>query len=177
MASTNSEAVCMESTAAAGSSTSAAASGSGSGNNDGNGSTTPITASTVLEAIKAHKEWAKAIAFEHDGRVIASTVIPLDGEIAAFLKLFDKREDTIASGIVLQNEQYDVHRYHPPLIYGRRGDPAVDEGEGIAICKVEKKATKQPVYCLITYVFPTLSARVVPQLKEFCESILANMTA
>lgn len=26
------------------------------------------------------------------------------------MKLFDKREDTIASGIILLNEQYDVHR-------------------------------------------------------------------
>lgn len=29
---------------------------------------------------------------------------------SALVKLFDKRDDTMASGIVLLNEQYDVHR-------------------------------------------------------------------
>lgn len=52
------------------------------------------------------------------------------------MKLFDDREKTIANGIILFNEQYDVHRFHPPLIYGRKGDSAKGQGEGIAICKV-----------------------------------------
>ena len=56
-----------------------------------------------------------------------------------FLKLFDDREATITKGIVFLNEQYDVHRFHPPLIYGRRGDSAKGEGEGIALCKVRIK--------------------------------------
>ncbi|KAF0774522.1 hypothetical protein AaE_001777 [Aphanomyces astaci] len=144
---------------------------------------------TVLAAMKAQKEWAKAVAFNQEGKVIAATAKPLDGEIAyvplapgrvarntthhpalttwycrAFLKLFDSRDDTMGTGIVYLNEQYDVHRFHPPLIYGRRGDPAKGEGEGIAICKVEKAS----VYVLITYVLPTLSSRAVPQLQEFC---------
>jgi len=85
------------------------------------------------------------------------------------LKLYENRDDTIGSGIVLLSEQYDIHRFHPPLIYGRKGDPAKGEGEGIAICRVEKKSnSKQYLYCLITYTFPTLSARAVPQLQEFC---------
>ncbi|KAF0683970.1 Aste57867_24051 [Aphanomyces stellatus] len=120
----------------------------------------------ILTAMKAQKEWAKAVAFTQKGEIIASTVKPLDGEIAAYLKLFDNRDDTMGTGIVLLNEQYDVHRFPPPLIYGRKGDPAKGEGEGIAICKVEKAGS--PVYCLITYVLPTLSARAVPQLQEFC---------
>ncbi|OQR98547.1 hypothetical protein THRCLA_06694 [Thraustotheca clavata] len=93
---------------------------------------------------------------------IKRTVKPLEGEISAFLRLYDDRDTTMGSGIVLLNEQYDVHRFHPPLIYGRRGDPAKEEGEGIALCKADKK------YCMITYVFPTLSARAVPQLQAFC---------
>lgn len=63
-----------------------------------------------------------------------------------------------------------IHSFHPPLIYGRRGNPEMEESEGIAVCRVEKKSSKQPVYCLITYTYPTLSARAVPQLKDFCES-------
>lgn len=60
--------------------------------------------------------------------------------------------------------------FHPPLIYGRRGNPEVEESEGIAVCRVEKKSSKQSVFCLITYTYPTLSARAVPQLKDFCEN-------
>lgn len=37
--------------------------------------------------------------------------------------------------------------------------------------KVEKKATKTALYCLITYLYPTLSARAVPQLKDFGETV------
>lgn len=45
-----------------------------------------------------------------------------------------------------------------------------EDGEGVAVCTVKHKATGKPLYCLITYVYPTLSARAVPQLKEFCET-------
>ncbi|TMW63954.1 hypothetical protein Poli38472_014659 [Pythium oligandrum] len=144
-------------------------------NHEASGASSPVTAAAILEGIKAHKEWAKAVAFDHDGRVIAATAKPQDGEVNAWLKLFDKREDTIASGIVFQNEQFDVHRYHPPLIYGRRGDPTTDDSEGISVCRVERKSNKQPIFCLITYTYPTLSARAAPQLKEFCETQLANL--
>ncbi|EGZ20773.1 hypothetical protein PHYSODRAFT_557103 [Phytophthora sojae] len=134
----------------------------------------PVTLSSLQEAIKAQKEWAKHIVFDGDGTVVTSNTKPLDGEVAGFLKLFDKRDDTMASGIVLLNEQYDVHRFHPPLVYGRRGDPAQEEGEGIAVCKVSQGS--RTLFCLITYVYPTLSARAVPQLKEFCETKLAKLS-
>ncbi|RLN98718.1 hypothetical protein BBJ28_00026010 [Nothophytophthora sp. Chile5] len=146
----------------------------------------PVTPASLLEGIKAQKEWAKTIVFDGDGNLVVSTVKPLDGEMecvallvhggnsmecVGLLKLFNKREDTMASGILLLNEQYDVHRFHPPLIYGRRGDPSLEEGEGIAVCKVAQSSNpKRALFCLITYVYPTLSARAVPQLKEFCET-------
>ncbi|KAG6950950.1 hypothetical protein JG687_00013918 [Phytophthora cactorum] len=145
----------------------------------------PVTLATLQEAARAQKEWTKYVAFDEDGRILFSNVKPLDGEVAyvqsclehfvgGFLKLFNKREDTMASGIVLLGEQYDVHRFHPPLVYGRRGDPSVEEGEGIAVCKVQQGG--RTLYCLITYVYPTLSARAVPQLKEFCETLLAKLS-
>ncbi|KAH7485459.1 hypothetical protein PRIC1_004763 [Phytophthora ramorum] len=135
----------------------------------------PVTLAGLQEAVKAYKEWAKHIVFDGDSKVLLSNTKPLDGEVTGFLKLFDKREDTMASGIVLLNEQYDVHRFHPPLVYGRRGDPSLEEGEGIAVCKVAQKSGRT-LFCLITYVYPTLSARAVPQLKEFCETQLANLS-
>ena len=41
---------------------------------------------------------------------------------------------TIIKGFILLKEHYDVHRWHPPLVYGRRGD--ADVGEGISLARV-----------------------------------------
>jgi len=38
-------------------------------------------------------------------------------------------------GFELLGEHYDVHRFHTPLIYGRRGD--ADVGEGISLARVK----------------------------------------
>lgn len=34
-------------------------------------------------------------------------------------------------GFTLLGEHYDVHRFHPPLVYGRRGN--AENGEGISL--------------------------------------------
>ena len=92
------------------------------------------------------------------------------------LGLFDSAEaaanatDALAeSG--LNNEHFDVHRFHPPLIYGRRGGP--DEGEGIALCKIKPTDPTDDGetywFLLITYLLPVLSAKAVPQMVKFAE--------
>lgn len=61
-------------------------------------------------------------------------------------------------------------RFHPPLIYGRRGGP--EEGEGIALCRIKpnsKKGDEEHWYLLITYLLPILSAKAVPQMVKFAE--------
>ena len=66
------------------------------------------------------------------------------------MKAYESRDNTIGAGFTLLGEHYDVHRlglcyslfnfffflsrFHPPLIYGRRGD--ADVGEGISLCSV-----------------------------------------
>jgi preprotein translocase subunit Sec63 len=62
--------------------------------------------------------------------------------------------------------RYVYISFHDNLIYGRRGD--AETGEGIALCKTVTQSGKT-VFALITYVFPMLSARAVPQLVEFCQ--------
>ncbi|KAG7388600.1 hypothetical protein PHYPSEUDO_012091 [Phytophthora pseudosyringae] len=153
---------------------SSGSSSSASGNNVTAAEAGSVTLAGLQEAVKAQKEWTKHLVHDGDGKLLFGNVKPLDGEVAGFLKLFNKREDTMASGIVLLGEQYDVHRFHPPLVYGRRGDPSLEEGEGIAVCKVAQGS--RTLFCLITYVYPTLSARAVPQLKEFCETQLAKLS-
>jgi hypothetical protein len=40
-----------------------------------------VTPATLLEALKAQREWAKAITFDVSGKVLAATIQPLDGEM------------------------------------------------------------------------------------------------
>lgn len=67
-------------------------------------------------------------------------------------------------GFVLEGDHYDVHRFHPPLVYGRRGN--AENGEGISLA-VGKTKQGEKVYLLITYVLPIISARAVPQQINF----------
>ena len=69
----------------------------------------------------------------------------------------------MGEGFFINNEHFDVHRFHPPLVYGRRGGP--DEGEGIALCKFRPRTpidNEGYQFLLITYLLPILSAKAVP---------------
>lgn len=44
-----------------------------------------------------------------------------------------------------------VHRYHPPLIYGRTMGLQPELTVGLALCRVEKGLNGHPCYALITY--------------------------
>ena len=68
-----------------------------------------------------------------------------------------------------------MHRFHPPLIYGRRGGP--DDGEGIALCRVKPRTNdgdEKYWFLLITYLLPILSAKAVPQMVKFAEANLGS---
>eukprot|EP00828_Plagiopyla_frontata_P043787 TRINITY_DN6963_c0_g1_i1.p1 TRINITY_DN6963_c0_g1~~TRINITY_DN6963_c0_g1_i1.p1 ORF type:complete len:125 (+),score=30.11 TRINITY_DN6963_c0_g1_i1:150-524(+) len=85
-------------------------------------------------------------------------------ELKEYLKAYESRDNTIGAGFTLLNEHYDVHRFHPPLIYGRRGD--ADVGEGISLCRGKAK-TGETIYMIICYELPIISARAVPQQINF----------
>ena len=79
------------------------------------------------------------------------------------MNAYADRDCTVGEGFFINNEHFDVHRFHPPLIYGRRGGP--DEGEGIALCKFKPRApvdNEGYYFLLITYLLPILSAKAVP---------------
>ena len=44
-----------------------------------------------------------------------------------------------------------VHRHHPPLVYGRSMSEDPEHSEGAAICRVEKGPQGRAVYAAITY--------------------------
>lgn len=50
-----------------------------------------VTPATLLEGLKAQREWTKAIAFDAAGKIIAATVQPLDGEMACVSIALERR--------------------------------------------------------------------------------------
>jgi hypothetical protein len=111
------------------------------------------------------------VIFTEKGIVAAKGCKPKFEELTAFFKAYDSRDETIGRGtlkftvgFVLLGEHYDVHRYHPPLVYGRRGNAETGEGISLAVGK-SKKGEK--TYVLITYILPIISARAVPQQINF----------
>lgn len=87
-----------------------------------------------------------------------------------YVNAYNDRDTTVGEGFFINNEHFDVHRFHPPLVYGRRGGP--DDGEGIALCRIRPKNPKgeeQYWFLLITYLLPILSAKAVPQMVKFAE--------
>ena len=81
------------------------------------------------------------------------------------MNAYADRDVTIGEGFFINNEHFDVHRFHPPLIYGRRGTP--EDSEGIALCRFKPKNAvegEEFQFLLITYKLPILSAKAVPQM-------------
>lgn len=68
--------------------------------------------------------------------------------------------------------RYEVHRHHPPLVYGRTTSADPDASEGAAICAVPQGLGGKACYGVITYRMPQLSARMVPILQAFCQQQL-----
>ena len=74
----------------------------------------------------------------------------------------------MGNGFYINDIHFDVHRFHVPLIYGRRGGP--EDGEGIALARIvpsEKKGDEEYWFMVITYELPILSAKAVPQMVDF----------
>ena len=54
-------------------------------------------------------------------------------ELKFLVGAYADRDATVAEGITVNGDHFDAHRFHPPLIYGRRGTP--ENGEGVALCR------------------------------------------
>jgi len=133
------------------------------------------TAPSLQSLLESQKEWARAIVFDGKGHIIARTssaAAVQESEIRSYLTALDDRDTTIGSGFVLEGERFEVHRFHPPLVYGRRGGP--EYGEGIALAKGTGRSG-EVLFCLITYTLPVLSARAVPQLVKFFRTHLGDL--
>ena len=75
----------------------------------------------------------------------------------------------------MHGDHFEVHRFHPPLIYGRRSGE--DDSIGIAMCRVKPRKTRENEdfwFLMITYKLPIVSAKVLPQMVKFVEEYLGT---
>ena len=89
----------------------------------------------------------------------------LPDEIKFYTYAFADRDCCMGEGFFINNINYEVHRFHPPSIYGRRGTP--DDGEGIALTRFRPSNAASDEtwwFMLITYKLPVLSAKAVPEM-------------
>ena len=82
-------------------------------------------------------------------------------------------KDFIHGRALLSFFQAQVHRYHPPLIYGRTMDGTPETSTGLGLVREEASVYGTPTFTLITYEMPHLSARMVQMLADFSTKYLA----
>ena len=135
-----------------------------------------VSSDNLIDKLKEEKDWNKSCIFTSKGTVVADNGCELlEDEIDFYVKAFDDRDTTVGNGFFVNDVHFDVHRFHPPLIYGRRGGP--EDGEGIALARVVPSAPKDDEeywFLLITYLLPILSAKAVPQMVEFSNRYLGE---
>ncbi|KAF6258638.1 hypothetical protein COO60DRAFT_1470892 [Scenedesmus sp. NREL 46B-D3] len=128
---------------------------------------TSILSSVAKDTLK---DCAKYAIFDQTGAVLAANYQP--AELQALARLLDDRDSAIRNGMTVDGRRHEVHRFHPPLAYGRTMGGAPEASVGAALCKVERGLTGQPCFGVITYNMPNLSARMVPILQQLCEQHL-----
>ena len=130
----------------------------------------------LLSRLQQEKDWHKSAIFTDKSQIlVANKAVLLPDEVKFYIQAFDDRDTTVGEGFFINNEHFDVHRFHPPLVYGRRGGP--DEGEGIALCRIKPRVAsgeEKYWFLLITYLLPILSAKAVPQMVKFAETHIGN---
>ena len=94
--------------------------------------------SDLASKLRTEPDWHRSIVFTDKKQVLANNNNELlPDELEFYVHAYADRDTTVGEGFFINNEHFDVHRYHEPLIYGRRGGP--DEGEGIALCRFKPK--------------------------------------
>ncbi|GAX75241.1 hypothetical protein CEUSTIGMA_g2686.t1 [Chlamydomonas eustigma] len=105
-------------------------------------------------AVKSSLKDASKIAFwDDDGRIYYSNFQTNAEELRGLARVLGDRESAIKQGMVAGGVRYEVHRHHPPAVYGRTMDGALESSEGAAVYKVEPGLCGRPCYGFISYKF------------------------
>ncbi|PSC76344.1 hypothetical protein C2E20_0124 [Micractinium conductrix] len=142
-------------------STSGAPSGTGSG-------------SSLGKEAQAHlPDCSRILLFDAAGSVLFASCAVLPGEAKQLAACFDDREAAVQSGLRLEGRRYEVHRHHPPLVFGRSmADCEPETSTGIAVCRMDRPSGGA-AFIAVTYEQPHTSARVVPRVQDFAQKHLA----
>lgn len=121
------------------------------------------------------RDSSRALVFDDKDAILYSSFEANLKELSQLRSTFDDRDSAIRNGLTVQGKRYEVHRYHPPLAYGRTMDTPPETSEGCALCRVAQGPSGCPAYAVITYEMPNISARMVPQLIQFCKDDLGHI--
>ncbi len=119
----------------------------------------------MQSTLESYAEWNRGVVVTEDLQILAKTHDFDKSELQWFVKMFDDYDTTMSRGVSVEGHLFEVHRIYDDLIFGRRGAP---EGEGFCLTRC-KRHGKQ-AFSFITYGFPTLSAKAVPELQYFSKS-------
>jgi len=129
------------------------------------------------QALGSQSEWTRAVIF--DGRcsvhaTSGSQVSPADLQVMT--TAFKDKDTTFGLGVNIAGVNYEVHRFYPDegLIYGRTHAVDPREGEGFCLARATQRSSGEEVYALITYKFPVLSAKAVPDLQNFLKQWIVD---
>eukprot|EP00697_Spironema_sp_BW2_P005012 gnl/Spiro4/16763_TR9026_c0_g1_i1.p1 gnl/Spiro4/16763_TR9026_c0_g1~~gnl/Spiro4/16763_TR9026_c0_g1_i1.p1 ORF type:complete len:177 (-),score=17.70 gnl/Spiro4/16763_TR9026_c0_g1_i1:162-662(-) len=128
---------------------------------------TPVPPPDWHALLASKQDWARALLFDHEGNVMGQKwagILPSRQEIHNLMTLLDNRDHTIGHGIMVSGQHFECHRWYPHMCYGRRGD--ANHGEGVCVIRSTVRASNRHVWLLLTYVFPMISARAIPQAVE-----------
>jgi len=128
---------------------------------------------SLEQKLRSIKDFTKAVIYSDDGTIIVSTFDVKPKEILDTLTIFDDFDAAFENGFDLDGDHYDVHRFYDKYIYGRKGEGGLT-GVGFAIARTRRKNGRY-IFVLITYGFPTISAKAVSTLGKFLNENLSNL--
>eukprot|EP00695_Tsukubamonas_globosa_P002078 TRINITY_DN316_c0_g1_i1.p1 TRINITY_DN316_c0_g1~~TRINITY_DN316_c0_g1_i1.p1 ORF type:complete len:138 (+),score=10.30 TRINITY_DN316_c0_g1_i1:56-469(+) len=118
------------------------------------------------------EEWTSVSIINNLGDFLAGNLRPSAAETEMILSTFNDEDQTFARGVTVGENKFDVFRYfgeqNPALCYGSRGGP--EETQGVCIAKWKAESLEDPVFVMITWRLPSLSAKAIPQLVEFIKT-------
>lgn len=133
--------------------------------------------SVLGEEAKQHlQECSRVVVFNQEGVVSYANCAVQAGELQQLAAAFGEREAAIQRGLKLEGRRYEVHRHHPPLVWGRSmADCSPEQSTGIAVCRVDKSRLGggAPAYLAVTFEQPHTSAFILPRVTQFAKSQLA----
>eukprot|EP00286_Rhodomonas_abbreviata_P010786 CAMPEP_0181317864 /NCGR_PEP_ID=MMETSP1101-20121128/16697_1 /TAXON_ID=46948 /ORGANISM="Rhodomonas abbreviata, Strain Caron Lab Isolate" /LENGTH=131 /DNA_ID=CAMNT_0023425289 /DNA_START=14 /DNA_END=409 /DNA_ORIENTATION=+ len=127
-------------------------------------------------ALDNQKDWNRAYIFDGSAKVLAKFGQISEQDLQVFTTAFNDKDTTFGNGLNVGGANYEVHRFYEEegLIYGRTHSVDPQEGEGICLARVKQASSGQIVYAVITYRFPILSAKAVPDLQAFLSQHVAS---